>query len=80
MRLASRIRRVFPEPQDSSFPGFTHLDEAAFASGSLKRLKSLHGSFFPCLFAPDLLDLLFPYFAGSSGVKYLNFVAHFRSR
>ena len=56
MRLPGRIRRPFPEPQDSSFRGFIHLDEAAFVGSSLKCLEFIHGSFFPCFFAADLLD------------------------
>jgi hypothetical protein len=43
MGLPGRIRFVPPEPQDSSLRAFIHLDEAAIASGSLKRLKFLHG-------------------------------------
>jgi len=56
MCLPRRTRHAFSQPQDSSIRSFIQLDETAFTSGSLKRLKSLQGSFFPRLFAPGLLD------------------------
>jgi hypothetical protein len=57
MRLRSPIRRTFSKPQDVA-PDFTHLDEAAFAGGNLKRLRFHHGSFFPCMCAPGVLDCI----------------------
>ncbi len=39
VRLGNPIRCAFPEPQDVPFPGFTHLNESAFAGSCLKCLK-----------------------------------------
>jgi len=45
MSFSDGVWRAFLEPQDRSSLGFRDNDEAAFASGDLERLKSLHNPF-----------------------------------